>query len=246
MNELKKTIYTLSVNDKRPGEPFDPEMEALTLPLMERYAEKIGASLYVIRDRKFPEMPPVYEKFQIFELGAKHGNDWNIFVDADTLINPDCPDFTVFLTKDVTASFGSDLSPMRWRPDKYFLRDGRFIGKGNWCAIASDWCLDYWHPLEEGEDFREIVRRIYPIIPEAATVITPDHLIDDYLVSRNIARYGLKHTLIPNILLPYGPAARMYDINLQDTGPFYHKYTIRPEQKIEEMKNQLKLWGVKV
>jgi hypothetical protein len=59
---MKKTLYTLSVNDKHPGQDFEPEITALTFPLMRKYAHKIGADFHVIRERKHPDMPPVYEK----------------------------------------------------------------------------------------------------------------------------------------------------------------------------------------
>ena len=35
---------------------------------------------------------------------------------------------------------------------------------------------------------------------ELNTVITPEHLIDDYALSRNIAKYGLKFKTVPQIM----------------------------------------------
>ena len=94
---VKKTIYTLNIGD------YAPEICALTYPLIQAYARKIGADFHVIRERKFPEWPIVYEKLQIYELGRKHGNDWNIFVDSDTLINPEMFDVTEHLHKDTVS-----------------------------------------------------------------------------------------------------------------------------------------------
>jgi hypothetical protein len=166
---------------------------------MKRYADKIGADFFVIKDRKFPNLPPVFEKFQIYELSKQHGNDWNIFFDADTLILPDFYDFTVLVNKDTTVSgYTSDFTPQRFKPDEYFLRDGRFIGKGNWFMAASDWCRDVWHPLED-ISFEEAFKRIDSIQDEKNHGVESNHLIDDYLVSRNIARFGLKHKLISEI-----------------------------------------------
>src|SRR5271168_5376308 len=72
---VKKTIYTLNVGG------YAPEICALTYPLLQAYARKIGADFHVIRDRKFPDWPVVYEKLQIHVLGKEHGDDWNIYID---------------------------------------------------------------------------------------------------------------------------------------------------------------------
>jgi hypothetical protein len=226
---VKKTVYTLAVKDDL-GNDYEPEITAITFPLMKKWAKKIGADFYVIEDRKFKDMPPVYEKFQIYELGKEHGNDWNIFLDADTLIHPDFWDVTEMLNKDTTCSgYSSDFSPIRFKPDKYFNRDGRYIGKGNWCQIGSDWCLDLWKPLDDITP-EEAYDNIYPTYQESSTVIERKHLIDDYLVSRNIARYGLKHTLISEI-----EANRKVGCS----GHLWHQYLVPGEKKLIWMKNQL-------
>ena len=59
---LRKTIYTVNIGD------YAPEICALTYPLMQAYARKIGADFHVIRERKFPAWPVVYEKLQVHEL----------------------------------------------------------------------------------------------------------------------------------------------------------------------------------
>lgn len=53
---VKKTIYTLNIGD------YAPEICALTYPLMQAYARKIGAEFHVIRERKFPDWPLDYEQ----------------------------------------------------------------------------------------------------------------------------------------------------------------------------------------
>jgi hypothetical protein len=177
-----------------------------------------------------------YEKFQIYGLARESGADWNIFFDADTLIHPNFPDPTTLLTKDTTCSYGTDFVPIRfYPPEKYFKRDGRWIGKGNWCAIASNWCLDYWHPLDD-ITFEEAVSYIHPTIDELQSgLIDPMHLIDDYVVSRNIARYGLKHVLIPDLCAQYKVQAALF-----------HQYLVPPEKKVVMMQQQLKAWKVSV
>lgn len=225
---MKKTLYTLAVND------YAPQITAITFPLLKNWANKIGAEFFVIKDRKYPDLPPVYEKFQIYDLSKEHDNDWNIFLDADTLVHPDMFDVTAILSKDFTSSgFVSDFSPIRFKPDKYFLRDGRFIGKGNWCLIASDWCTDIWLPLHlQGMIFEEVIKDISPTCSESNTVIKKEHLIDDYLVSHNIARFGLKHILISEL-----EAARRIP-----SGHLWHEYRVDMKQKVNMMYKQVAVW----
>jgi hypothetical protein len=230
MRENKKTLYTLRVDE------YEPEICDITFPLLKRYADKIRAEFFVIEERKSPHLPPVMEKFQLWDLAREHGNDWNIFLDADTLVHPDFFDVTDVLHKSYTCSNGSDFTPIRFRADHYFLRDSRFIGKGNWCAVVSDWCLDYWHPLED-ITFEEAVENIYPTVDETNTIIIRDHLIDDYVVSRNIARFGLKHILIPEIMAQF---------HMPSMPTLAHQYTMDGDKKIVWMKQTLQQWGVRV
>jgi hypothetical protein len=189
---MKKTIYTLSVNN------YEPEITSMTFPFMQRYAKKIGADFVVIKDRKFPDYPIPFEKFQIYDLSKERGDDWSIFFDADTLIHPDFWDITTSVHKDTTISgMTSDFTPIRFRPDAIFQRDGRWIGKGNWFMVASDWCRDVWAPLDITKE--EAISNITVTMEEAKTGMKSDHLLDDYAVSRNIARFGLKHVLLSQI-----------------------------------------------
>jgi len=203
-------------------------------PVTQNFCDKIGADFFEIKDRKYPEFAPVYEKLQIFELGQEMKNDWNIFIDADTLVHPDCFDFTTQMKKDTVAHNGKDFAPIRWKMDRYFLRDGRNIGSCNWFAVASDWCIDLWHPLDDITR-EEAIANINPTAKELGTIIEASHLIDDYTLSRNIAKYGLKHTTLRDIFQPYG---------FQDGNFFWHQYTIPIEQKVQEMKKVLKVWGI--
>lgn len=227
MNKIKKTLFTLAVDN------YAPEITELTFPYMKKYAEKIGADFYIIKDRKFPEFPPVYEKLQIQELGKQMGNDWNIFFDADALIHPETIDFTLYLDKDTVAHNGSDFAPVRWKYDEYFLRDGRGVGSCNWCTWASDWCLDLWTPLDIS--LEEAVKNITPTVNELNTVIVPKHLIDDYTLSRNIARYGLKFKTLMDI---------QQEIGLTEANFFYHIYTTPAKEKVKEITKMIKQWKI--
>lgn len=226
MSKLKKTIFTLNVDG------YAPEITELTYPLIKHYAEKIGADFHTITERKFPNMPPVYEKMQIYELGRRMQNDWNIYIDSDTLVHPDFFDVTNFIKKDTVVHNGSDMANNRWRYDKYFIRDGRNIGSCNWFAIGSDWCLDLWHPLDIPYD--EAVNNIFPIQRELNTVITREHLIDDYALSRNIAKYGLKFKTMAQISQEIGDAGNY----------LWHSYLIPVESKVKEMRKTLASWEI--
>lgn len=223
---MKKTVYTLNINN------YAPEIMKITMPLMKRWAEKIDADFHVITERKFPDFPEPYEKFQIRELSKQHGNDWNIFFDADALIHPDFWDVTALLSKEMTASNGSDFVPTRFAPDIYFKRDARwFIGKGNWCLIASDWCTDIWEPLDM--TVKEAASRIYPVAWELAGKIDSKHLIDDFAVSRNIAKYGLKHILIPELSKQVGAPQNC----------LWHQYSMPLETKTHKTKQRVMAWA---
>jgi hypothetical protein len=220
---MRKVVWTLNVND------YAPEITAITYPLLRGYAAKIGAEFRIISERRWPDRAPVYEKLQIHELGRD--NDWNIYIDSDTLVHPDFFDVTEHLTMDTVAHNGTDMAGNRWQYDDYFRRDGRHIGSCNWFTVGSRWCLDLWHPLED-LTYEEAIRRIWPINSEKIAQIDADHLIDDYTLSRNIARYGLKVTTVTEIMR-----------KLNDGGNYlWHQYTIPTSEKPAEMRDVLRTW----
>lgn len=226
MSKIKKTIFTLNVDN------YAPEITELTYPLIKHYAKKIDADFHIISNRLSPNMPPVYEKLQIYDLGRTMQNDWNIYIDSDTLVHPDFFDVTNFVKKDTVVHNGSDMANNRWRYDKYFIRDGRNIGSCNWFTIASNWCLDLWHPLDI--PYKEALENIFPIQLELNTVVTREHLIDDYTLSRNIAKYGLKFKTVTQILS-----------EINDSGNYlWHAYTLPPEDKVKEMRKVLASWQI--
>ena len=107
------------------------------------------------------------------------------------------------------------------------------IGKGNWCAIVSDWCLDYWKPLDI--PIEAATQDIFPTVEEVNFGITKCHLVDDYTVSNNIARYGLKHVLIPEFKQKF-PQVR--------DGLLAHQYLKTTTEKIVYLKDMLKKWNL--
>jgi hypothetical protein len=226
---LKKTVFTLNIDG------YAPEVTELTYPLMKHYAEKIGAEFHVIKERKFPGWPPVYEKMQIYDLAQEMKNDWNIYVDSDALIHPDFMDITNHIPRDTVAHNGCDTADNRWRYDRYFYRDGRHIGSCNWFTVGSDWCIELWKPLDD-LTFDEAKANIFPTVSELNTIITPDHLIDDYTLSRNIAKYGLKFTTFTEFL---------HKLGYPNPGFLWHLYTFTVEHKAALIKNVLNAWRLR-
>lgn len=223
---VRKVVYTLNVGN------YAPLITELTFPLLRYYARKIGADFHVITTRKFPAWPVAVEKLQIFTLARKAHAEWAIFFDADTLVHPETVDYTAHLPKDTVAHNGSDPAGLRWRPHPYFQRDGRWIGSCNWCAMASEWCLDFWHPPTD-LDLGWVLEQIYPTVQELNSgQIDPAHLVDDYLMSRNVARYGLKFTTLIDL---------MPKIGLPDSNFLWHTYQLSYDEKLRRM--QEVLWG---
>lgn len=225
---MKKTIFLLNIGN------YEKKLTNITYPLIFAYAKKIGANVHVIKERKFPDFPVVYEKLQIYELGKKMGNDWNIYIDSDAIIHPDLFDITEHVSKDTVLHNGNDLAGNRWKIDDYFRRDGRWISSCNWFTIASDWCIDLWKPLDD-MTAKEAIANIQPINIETFAGITPDHLIDDYTLSRNIAKYGLKFKTLIELFR---------DLGQPDFNYTWHQYTLSLEQKYYEMRFVLYKWGL--
>ena len=102
----------------------------------------------------------------------------------------------------------------------------------NWFTVASDWCLDLWRPLDD-LTFEEAAANIYPNIHELTTgIITREHLIDDYVLSRNIARFGLKFATINDMCKQIG----------WNNGFLHHVYKETLPRKVELAKIALKAW----
>lgn len=229
---MKKRIYTLNI-----GQRYSKEVTDMTYPLIKAWAHKIGAEFFEIKEPRFSlkGWPERYEKLQIFYLAQQYPADWHIYIDCDALVHPDMIDPTGYLPKDTVAHNGKDIASNRWRLDEYFMRDGRHISSCNWLAIASDWCLDLWHPLDD-MTFEEACKNIFPVAGEIQGGTQPGMLIDDYVLSRNIARYGLKFTTVTEIC--------QQRCGYQSNFMMHHLYNMPPEEKVMHMRNCLKGWGL--
>lgn len=223
---MKKTIYLLNIDN------FAPDLCKITYPFIRCYANKIGAEIHTITERKYPNMPLTYEKLQIYSLAKENKSDWNIYIDSDALIHPEFLDITSHLNKDTVCCFGRDEADGRWRMDSHFLRDGRHIGWGNWFAIASDWCVDLWSELDIPVE--EAIGNIFPTPSELKNGITKEHLIDDYTLSRNVARFGLK----------FKTARQIFKDNGLDNLLIQHQYTLSEKEQIKSHMKLILDWNV--
>jgi hypothetical protein len=142
------------------------------------------------------------------------------------------PDVTEICPFDTVMHNATDYASCRFVYDDYFRRDGRHIGSGNWFTVASRWCLDLWHPLED-LTFEQAVARIKPTFAEGRAHIRPDHLIDDFILSRNIARYGLKAISFRDVVARLGQL---------DTAYLWHQYLMTTEEKLAGMETVLNVW----
>jgi len=221
---MKKTIFTLNVNN------YSPEITKLTYPFIKNYADKIGAEFAVITERKFPDFPVWYEKLQLYKLS--HDNDWSLFFDSDCLIHPDLFDITEILPEDTVLTHGADNAIGVFKYDNYFKRDGRNICAGSFLMVASHLTRDLWEPLSDLTP-KEALSRIYVTSTEKSVGYTQRQGIDDYVISRNIAKYHLKYKTFPELLK---------EIGRPDTEFFFHNYGIPEAEKVKQIKDKIQQW----
>lgn len=226
--KIKKTVFTLNTDPDGYREITD-----ITFPLLKAYCHKIGADFHVISERKFPEWKSItYEKCQVYQLAKDMQNDWNIFIDADAIVHPELPDITVLINKDTVLHNDTDFSGIRWKYDRFFLRDGRNIGSCTWFNMASDLCIEMFKPLDDLTP-EEAYDNIFPTVGEIRAGYESWRLIEDYVFSRNIAKYGLKYTGFRNLL----------NENPKMQGEFlWHIYATPIEEKVVQMRKLLKQW----
>ena len=174
---MSKTIHCCYIND------YFPELWALTYPSIEAYAKRIGAELNIITERKFPEWHINYEKFQVYQDGKD--SDANFLIDCDVLIHEKFPDFSTGITFPHHIAFNDNYNAS----DKFdivdnicFQRDQRNVGIASNAVISFKSTHCVWEPLN-----------ITPEQGQAITTVRPGD-IDEYALSYNMAKYGLKYT----------------------------------------------------
>lgn len=226
--KIKKTLFTLNLDPD-----VYKEITTLTYPLIKQYCKKIDAEFFEITKRKFPEWKsPSYEKLQIYQLGQEMDNDWNIFIDCDAIVHPDTPDLTNLISKDTVLHNGMDFALIRWKYDRFFKRDGRNIGSPTWLCIASDWCIELFKPLDDLTP-EQAYKNIFPLLGELRSGYEPWRLIEDYVMSRNIAKYGLKFNTFANIIASNPKLSGDY---------LWHMYATPNDEKLVHMRQILTNW----
>lgn len=159
---------------------YHPAMCALTIPNLRAYAHKIGADFNLIKEPKFPGFPPNYEKFQVWWAGKDY--DWNINVDADTVLHPECEDPTERLDPRAFASlWGMAADHYFDVSHPVFLRDGRNQAIADCFTVSSALTHDVWEPLPM--TYGEMSK----------FCLKDPRQVSEYNLSFNLARYGVKH-----------------------------------------------------
>ena len=185
---MRKLIHVVNIND------FFPELFALTYPTIRSYAERNGYMINMITERKFPDYPINYEKMQVYEDGKDA--DVNILCDADMLIHPEFPEVTEFLKRDSIAFNDNYNISWKYHVDRirYFMRDGRDVGIATNFVVSSDWTHDVWEPLSISQKDIEELAKKENTDTGGAEGRGWGHYADEFALSYNMAKYGLKYT----------------------------------------------------
>jgi hypothetical protein len=197
-----------------------PEVVQLTRPLFERYAERIGAELKFISERKFPSFPPNYERMQVFETGRTFA--WNLVVDAGVLIGPLVHDFTKLVDQRRVGLCLKTHAPSLFNvsDNKYFIRDGRDLGVVEAVVVTSTLTHDLWQPLPgTAEEWLPCIRDGSP------------RLLAEFALSLNAAKYRF------DVLSPFAAPVQLYRVEAGS----------RPvAELIGEAQGVLQKWGVTI
>lgn len=177
-----RLLITTAVCDYR------PDLCQITLPFLKAYADRCHADFHVIRDRQFPSWHPAYEKLQAYQISESY--DRTILVDADLVFHPRFPDLFEVITPKACASWleykisggPEDLTLWPVEGDRYFLRDGRNLGLCGAMVGCSQWTRDVFRPLPFKYNDPDAIQ----------SILYRPAIIDEYVMSRNIAKYGLK------------------------------------------------------
>ncbi len=185
---MRKLIHVVNINN------FFPELFALTYPTIRSYAERNGYMINMITERKFPDYPINYEKMQVYEDGKDA--EVNILCDADMLIHPEFPEVTKFLKRDSIAFNDNYNISWKYHVDRirYFMRDGRDVGIATNFVVSSDWTHDVWEPLSLSQKDIEDLAKKENTDTGGADGRGWGHYADEFALSYNMAKYGLKYT----------------------------------------------------
>jgi hypothetical protein len=198
---MKKLIVTMCMDN------WEPEITSQTYPLMKFHAAKIGADFRIIDQRKNKHAPMCYERFQIYDMVDDY--DWIIQLDADLLMHPDMPDVIEFLSKDTILISTWDWATKRFKLDDYFRRDSRHISVPGFFTVTSNWMKDFWRVPDDLTP-QEAMAKCTPVVHEwSGRGLGAEHIVLDYIFSRNVARYGLKVLSLQELFQKCSSGGRM-------------------------------------
>ena len=106
------------------------------------------------------------------------------------------PDVTEFLKRD-SISFNDNYN-ISWKYHvdriRYFMRDGRDVGIATNFVVSSDWTHDVWEPLSLSQKDIEDLAKKENTDTGGADGRGWGHYADEFALSYNMAKYGLKYT----------------------------------------------------
>jgi hypothetical protein len=160
---------------------FFPELTELTLPTIERFAKRIKSDINIITERKISPDNVLAEKLQVYEDGKEY--DYNIFLDLDVLIHPLCynPFNRIIPENNVAFKDAHDANKV-FKMDEDFERDGRNVGVSSCCVFSTRETHHFWKPLNLSIDDIE------------NNIIQDRKNVDEYTLSKNLAKYSLSYT----------------------------------------------------
>ena len=185
---------------------YHPDMCSLTMPNLKQYADNIGADFIQIKERKFKHHA-AYEKLQVYEIAEHY--DKTILIDADIIVHPKMPDLTdqfnmnmvgIWMTYPILSQ-NLNLWETRFDPD--FLRHGRNFGVVGALVGCTKWTRDIFKPLDADIDLIQ-------------TQLYRPAIIDEYVMSKNLARYNLNYNSL-NIMPSLIYHAEMTTINKNES-----------------------------
>jgi hypothetical protein len=236
----------------------------MTYPLLKLYAKKIGATFHQITERKFPGWPIVYEKLQIKELAKDQDfvcyydsdalihpetPDWSDHLPPHTVAHNGLDWAGVrWAYDDYFRRDGRNIGSCNWctwaphscldlwTPLDIPFEEARLniyptVGELVPAKAEAKQCekckLTFTQPQMVVDENGEAV-----LNPQ---VVDRDHLIDDYTLSRNIARYGLKCTSLIDL---------QEKIGLKGADLAWHDYEHSIDVKAQDMRAVVKKWRV--
>lgn len=198
-------------------EGYQPAMCELTIPNLQEYAARIGADFNLITKPMFKAFPPNYERFQIFFDGSQY--EWNINIDADTVLHPDLPDVTEICDPRAFCTlYGMDAGHYFHTDHKVFIRDGRNQAVADQFTVSSRLVHDVWEPM--GINY-SIMKSFCKQDPRQ---------VSEYNLSYNLAKYGIRHSGIP------------IDLRMHHSLMVTTENLVKPEDQIRA---KLEEWGKK-